>query len=57
MTTGAGQLVSETLDHDGGRQATAYIFADATQAVGFAGVGQLISQWGDLLNRVTWAFG
>ena len=41
-----GRLVTETLPFDGGRQVTAYLPAEAPQAVVFAGDGQLIAPWG-----------
>jgi hypothetical protein len=40
----AGELVTETLDYDGGRQVTAYVPPDPAEAVVFAGDGQGISQ-------------
>jgi enterochelin esterase-like enzyme len=46
----AGALVTETFDYDGDRQVTAYVPRDAPQAVVFAGDGQLISQWGAVLE-------
>lgn len=46
----AGELVSETFDYDGGRPATVYIPADPPEAIVFAGDGQLISQWGGILE-------
>ena len=46
----AGDLVTETFDYDGGRQVTAYIPPDPPEAVVFAGDGQLISQWGEVLE-------
>ena len=47
----AGELVTETLlDYDGGRQVTAYVPPSAPEGVVFAGDGQLISQWGGLLE-------
>jgi enterochelin esterase-like enzyme len=46
----AGEVVTETLDYDGGRQVTAYIPADPPGAVVFAGDGQLISHWGGFLE-------
>src|SRR5690242_21688711 len=46
----AGELVTETFDYDGGRQVTVYIPADPPEAVVFAGDGQLISQWGGVLE-------
>jgi enterochelin esterase-like enzyme len=46
----AGALVTETFDYDGDRQVTAYVPPDAPEAVVFAGDGQLISQWGAVLE-------
>jgi len=46
----AGELVSETFEYDGGRQITVYVPPDPPQAVVFAGDGQLISQWGGVLE-------
>src|SRR6266852_9960767 len=46
----AGEFVTETLDYDGGRQVTVYVPPDPPEAVVFAGDGQLISQWGGLLE-------
>jgi enterochelin esterase-like enzyme len=46
----AGEAVTETFDYDGGRQVTVYIPADPPEAVVFAGDGQLISQWGGVLE-------
>ncbi|MFI6296548.1 alpha/beta hydrolase [Nonomuraea sp. NPDC050790] len=43
---GGGEVVTETLAYDGGRQVTVYIPPDPPEAVVFAGDGQLISQWG-----------
>jgi enterochelin esterase-like enzyme len=45
-----GQLVTETFDYDGGRAVTAYVPPVPPQAVVFAGDGQLISQWGSVLE-------
>src|SRR6476469_1440087 len=50
MTSIAGQLVTEAFEYDGGRPVTVYIPPDSPQAVVFAGDGQLISQWGGLLE-------
>ena len=50
MSAIAGKLVTETLDYDGGRQVTAYIPPTPPEAVVFAGDGQLISQWGGVLE-------
>ena len=46
----AGELVTETLDYDGGRQVTVYVPLDPPEALVFAGDGQLISQWGGVLE-------
>jgi len=46
----AGQLVTEAFEYDGGRPVTVYVPADPPQAVVFAGDGQLISQWGGVLE-------
>lgn len=46
----AGELVTETFDYDGGRQVTVYVPPDPPQAIVFAGDGQMISQWGGLLE-------
>jgi enterochelin esterase-like enzyme len=47
-----GEFVTETLDYDGGRQVTAYVPPAPPEAVVFAGDGQLISQWGGVLEAV-----
>jgi hypothetical protein len=46
----AGELVTETFDYDGGRQVTAYVPPVPPEAVVYAGDGQLISQWGCVLE-------
>ena len=46
----AGEFVTETFDHDGGRQVTVYVPPDPPEAVVYAGDGQRISQWGTLLE-------
>jgi enterochelin esterase-like enzyme len=46
MPSSEGELVTQTLDYDGGRQVTAYVPAEPPEAVVFAADGQLISQWG-----------
>ena len=47
MTDGAaGELVTETLDYDGGRQVTVYVPPDPPAAVVFAGDGRGIAAWG-----------
>src|ERR1700742_4222253 len=45
-----GELVTETLAYDGGRQLTVYVPPFPPEAVVFAGDGQLISPWGRLLE-------
>jgi enterochelin esterase-like enzyme len=45
-----GELVTEVLDYDGGRQVTVYVPSAPPEAVVFAGDGQLISQWGGVLE-------
>ena len=46
----AGELITETFGYDGGRQATVYVPPVPPEAVVFAGDGQLISQWGGVLE-------
>ncbi len=46
----AGELVTETLDYDGGRQVTVYVPPGPPEAVVFAGDGQGISRWGGSLE-------
>jgi enterochelin esterase-like enzyme len=50
MSPIAGELVTETLDYDGGRQVTAYVPAAPPEAIVFAGDGQLITSWGGALE-------
>jgi enterochelin esterase-like enzyme len=50
MSSVAGELITETLEYDGGRQVTAYVPAAAAEAVVFAGDGQLIPSWGEVLE-------
>jgi enterochelin esterase-like enzyme len=49
MSSAEGELVTETLDYEGGRQVTVYLPSNPPEAVVFAGDGQLISQWGDFV--------
>jgi hypothetical protein len=44
-----GELITETFAFDGGRQVTAYRPADPPEAVVFAGDGQLIAPWGEVV--------
>jgi hypothetical protein len=46
----SGEFVTETFDYDGGRQVTVYVSQDPPEAVVFAGDGQFISQWGEVLE-------
>jgi pimeloyl-ACP methyl ester carboxylesterase len=46
----AGELVTGTFEYDGGRQVTVYVPPKPPEAVVFAGDGQLISQWGSVLE-------
>jgi enterochelin esterase-like enzyme len=50
MSRRVGQLVTETLDYDDGRQVTAYVPPSPPEAVVFAGDGQLIASWGGVLE-------
>ena len=50
MSSTAGEFITETLEYDGGRQVTAYVPAAAAEAVVFAGDGQLITSWGEVLE-------
>ena len=50
MSPAAGQLVTERLQYDGGRQVTAYVPPAPPEAIVFAGDGQLITLWGDALE-------
>jgi len=45
-----GEFVTETFNYDGGRRVTAYVPPVPPQAVVFAGDGQLIAQWGGVLE-------
>jgi enterochelin esterase-like enzyme len=45
-----GKLVTEKFNYDDGRQVTVYVPPAPPEAVVFAGDGQLISQWGGVLE-------
>jgi len=45
-----GELITEVFAYDGGREVTVYVPPGPTEAVVFAGDGQLISQWGGALE-------
>ena len=49
-TSITGKLVTETFNYDGGRKVTVYVPPVPPKAVVFAGDGQLISQWGGVLE-------
>ncbi|WP_152362000.1 alpha/beta hydrolase [Microlunatus speluncae] len=51
MTSSTGELVTETLDYDGGRKVTAYLPAEPAEVIIYAGDGQLIGPWGTFLNE------
>ena len=46
----AGEFVTKTFDYDDGRQVTVYVPPLSAEAIVFAGDGQMISQWGRLLE-------
>ncbi|HEY2484673.1 MAG TPA: alpha/beta hydrolase-fold protein [Candidatus Binataceae bacterium] len=50
MSSIAGELVTETFEYDGGRRVRVYVPPEPPEAVVFAGDGQLISQWGGVLE-------
>jgi enterochelin esterase-like enzyme len=45
-----GELVTKAFEYDGGRQVSVYVPPEPPEAVVFAGDGQLISQWGAVLE-------
>src|SRR5262249_15187804 len=45
-----GELTTETFEYDDGREITVYVPPEPPEAVVFAGDGQLISQWGGVLE-------
>ena len=50
MSSIVGEFVTETFDYNGGRQVTVYVPPDPPEAVVFAGDGQVLSQWGGILE-------
>ena len=50
MSSIPGELITERLDYDGGRQVTVYVPPAPAEAVVFAGDGQLISKWSSSLE-------
>ncbi|MGI9614684.1 MAG: alpha/beta hydrolase [Acidimicrobiales bacterium] len=51
MTSVPGELASESFDYDGGRQVTVSLPSEPPEVILYAGDGQLISQWGDVLDE------
>lgn len=49
MSSAKGELVTETLAYDGGRQVTAYVPPAPPEAVIFAADGQLTAPWGEVV--------
>jgi enterochelin esterase-like enzyme len=45
-----GEIVTETFDYDGGRQVSVYVPPNAPEAIVFAGDGEMVSQWGTVLE-------
>jgi enterochelin esterase-like enzyme len=45
-----GELITETFEYDGGRDVAVYVPPQSPEAVVFAGDGQVISQWGSVLE-------
>jgi enterochelin esterase-like enzyme len=45
-----GELITEPFEYDDGREVTVYVPPEPPEAVVFAGDGQLISQWGGVLE-------
>ena len=46
----AGEIVTETLDYDDGRQVTVYVPTDPPAVIVFAGDGHMIAHWGGSLE-------
>jgi enterochelin esterase-like enzyme len=46
----AGEVITETFAYDGGRKVTVYVPPEPADRVVFAGDGQLIAQWGSVLE-------
>jgi enterochelin esterase-like enzyme len=51
MSSVAGELITETLEYDGGRQVTAYVPAATPEAVVFAGDGHLVTSWAAVMEE------
>jgi enterochelin esterase-like enzyme len=52
MDAAPGELLTETLDYDGGRQVTVYLPPRPPEAIVFAGDGQVLAPWGVDLDGV-----
>lgn len=50
MSSRAGELVTESFAYDGGRQVTAYLPPEPPEALVYAGDGQAIAHWVDVLE-------
>lgn len=50
MSSIVGEYVTETFDYDGGRKVTVYVPPEPPKAVVFAGDGEVLSQWGGVLE-------
>jgi enterochelin esterase-like enzyme len=46
----AGELVTETFDYDGGRRVTVYVPPAPPAAIVYAGDGEALAQWGEVLE-------
>jgi enterochelin esterase-like enzyme len=53
----SGELVTETLDFDGGRDVTVFVPPSTPTAIVYAGDGQLIAPWGSTLDSPTMIVG
>jgi enterochelin esterase-like enzyme len=47
-----GQLVTGTLDFDGGREVTVYVPRASPEAIVYTGDGQLLAAWGEVLEHL-----
>jgi hypothetical protein len=50
MSSTVGAFVTETFDYDGGRRVTVYVPPEPPKAVVFAGDGEVLAQWGGVLE-------
>lgn len=49
--SGPGEFVTETFEYDGGRRVTVYVPPVVPEAIVFAGDGQGIPKWGELIEK------